>query len=197
MSNGALFFDPEVRRDAAKASRVKLSMHFWDEASFQATVRPHPSLHFEEVYEGWRRFREIYQGSLDIEFFALPGMNDDTEALDKVARLMTPLRPDTVTVNHAERPPAESSVAPLSADALAHLKAFFGMIATSQAATQSAPPQPFSEAALLALARRHPLTPIQFSRYFGVPESQIIAVLQKVAATDPYAARALLPHGEG
>ena len=195
MSNGALFFDPEVRRDAAKASRVKLSMHFWDEASFQATVRPHASLHFEEVYEGWRRFRESYQGSLDIEFFALPGMNDEADALDKVARLMAPLCPNTVTVNHAERPPAESSVVPLSADTLAHLRAFFGTIATSQEATQSAPPQPFSEAALLALARRHPLTPEQFARYFGVSESQILETLQKVAATDPYAARALLPHG--
>ena len=39
MSNGALLFDPAVRADAALADRVKISIHFWDEASFRATVQ--------------------------------------------------------------------------------------------------------------------------------------------------------------
>jgi hypothetical protein len=73
------------------------------------------------------------------------------------------------------------------------LCAFFGTVASSQQVSQSAAPQPYSEEALLALARRHPLTPEQFARYFGVPEAQITAVLQRFAAEDPYAARALLP----
>lgn len=193
MSNGALFFDPEVRRDAALASRVKISMHFWDEASFQATVRPDSSISFAQVYEGWRKFREDFTGLLDIEFFALPGLNDDPAALQRVHQLMAPLRPDTVTVNRAERPPADSDVRTVSPEQFAQLCAFFGTVASSQQASQSAAPQPYSEEALLALARRHPLTPEQFARYFGVPEAQITAVLQRFAAEDPYAARALLP----
>lgn len=194
MSNGALFFEPEVRRDAALADRVKISMHFWDETSFRATVRPHADLTFEKVYDGWLKFRETFHGTLDIEFFALPGMNDAPEALNRIHRLMSPLRPDTVTVNSAERPPAESSVRSVPVSELNQLRAFFGTVAVAQTATASTAPQPYSEAALLALARRHPLTPAQFARYFGMPESQIVAALQRLATADPYAARALLPH---
>lgn len=196
MSNGALFADPLVRRDAALASRVKISMHFWDEASFQATVRPHSSLHFADIYEGWQRFREEYNGLLDVEFFALPGMNDTPEQLDQVYRLMEALRPDTVTVNSAARPPAESCVKSVPEATMSHLRTFFGKLASERHATLSAAPQPYSEEALLALARRHPLTPAQFARTFGVSETTITQALQRLATVDPYAARALLPHDD-
>lgn len=193
MSNGALFADPDVRRDAALASRVKISVHFWDEASFQATVRPHEGLHFEDLVQGWKTFRAEYDGMLDVEFFALPGMNTSSEELERIYALLETLRPDTVTVNSAARPPAESCVRVVPEDELAHLKAYFGTLASARQAATSATPMPYSEAALIALARRHPLTPIQFARYFGVPESQIREALERLAPSDPYAARALLP----
>jgi wyosine [tRNA(Phe)-imidazoG37] synthetase (radical SAM superfamily) len=193
MSNGALFADPEVRRDAALASRVKISVHFWDEASFQATVRPHGDLHFEDLVQGWQAFRAEYDGMLDVEFFALPGMNDAPEQLERVYALLKTLRPDTVTVNSAARPPAESCVRIVPEAELAHLKAYFGTLASARQAAELAAPMPYSEEALLALARRHPLTPAQFARYFGVSEAQIHEALVRLAPTDSYAARALLP----
>lgn len=193
MSNGALFADPVVRKDAAVANRVKISMHFWDEASFAAVVRPHASLHFRSVYEAWLRFRQEYEGALDVEFFALPGLNVEPEQLEKIYRLIEPLCPDTVTVNSAARPPAESCVRTVSEETLAHLRAFFAPLAGERHTAMAAAVQPYSEQALLALARRHPLTPAQFARYFGVPEAQILQTLRQFAATDEYAARALLP----
>lgn len=194
MSNGALFFDPAVRRDAALASHVKISIHFWDEASFQRVVRPEASLHFAEVYAGWKQFRQEFAGKLDVEFFALPGINDAPEALNKVMPLIAALQPDTVTVNSAERPPAYSEVRAVAPGELAHLKRLFGTIAGAQQATQGSFTEPYSEAALLMLARRHPLTPAQFARYFGVSEQVVAEALQRHAAEDPYAARALMPH---
>lgn len=192
MSNGALFADPEVRRDAACASRVKISVHFWDEASFQATVRPHASLHFQDLYEAWRTFRAEYEGLLDVEYFALPGMNTDPAQLDRIYTLLETLKPDTVTVNSAARPPAESCVRAVPAEEMTHLKAFFGTLASARQAAEMAAPMPYSEEALQALARRHPLTPAQFAAYFGVPEGEIRAALSRLALIDPYAARALL-----
>lgn len=192
MSNGALFADPEVRRDAACASRVKISVHFWDEASFQATVRPHASLHFQDLYEAWRAFRAEYEGLLDVEYFALPGMNTDPAQLDRIYTLLETLKPDTVTVNSAARPPAESCVRAVPTEEMTHLKAFFGTLASARQAAEMAAPMPYSEEALQALARRHPLTPAQFAAYFGVPEGEIRAALSRLALTDSYAARALL-----
>ncbi len=193
MSNGALLADPAVRRDAALADRVKISLHFWDEASFRATVRPHPGLRFETVLEGWRAFRRGYAGKLDIEFFALPGLNDAPDALNRVLAIAESLRPDTVTVNSAERPPADAAVRAPAPEELAHLRRLFATVAAERHATRDAAPEPYSEAALLALARRHPLTPAQFARYFGVGEEVVAEALRRHAADDPHAARALAP----
>ncbi len=192
MSNGGLFADPEVRRDASRADTVKISLHFWDEASFHATVRPHPSLSFEEVYAGWKTFRAMFTGKLDLEFFALPGLNDAPEQLNKILALADGLRPDTITVNSAERPPAEAAlVKSVPPEELAHLRRLFTAIAHEQHATQPCVAEAYSPEALLELARRHPLTPAQFARYFGQSEATITEALERLAATDPYAARAL------
>ncbi len=191
MSNGALFADSEVRADAMLADTVKISLHFWDEASFQATVRPHPSLHFADVLEGWKAFRQTFTGKLDVEFFALPGMNTAPDQLNRILTLAAELRPDTITVNSAERPPAESCVQRVAPEELAQLRRLFATIAHAQNALPSDEVEPYSEAALLALARRHPLTPAQFARYFGQSEATIVDALQRHAAEDHYAARAL------
>lgn len=194
MSNGALFADAQVRREAALASRVKISMHFWDEASYKQIVRPAPELHFADVYAGWQRFREAYTGQLDVEFFALPGINDAPEQLNRVLELLAPLRPDTVTVNSAERPPADSSVQEVPAEELVHLRRLFSTVAKTCQAQQPVATEPYSEEALLALARRHPLSPEQFARYFGVAPQTIEDALRRHAGDDPYAARALTNH---
>lgn len=195
MSNGALFADPMVRRDAACADRVKISLHFWDEPSFRATVRPHACLRFTDILEGWRRFRAEYSGKLDLEFFALPGMNDAPEQLDRILAIAEGLHPDTVTVNSAVRPPAESAVRPVAPEEMAHLRRLFATIAAEQHGhpSEAAFAEPYSETALLALARRHPLTPAQFARYFAVSEETVTEALRRHAAEDPYAARALAP----
>lgn len=191
MSNGALFADPKVRRDAALATRTKISIHFWDEDSFQKTVRPHAGLSFKSIYEGWRAFRETYQGILDVEFFAMPGINTAPEQIEQIRALLEPLYPDTITVNSAERPPADACVKALEPNVKEYLSAFFAPLASERSATHSHATLAYSEAALLALARRHPLTPEQFAAYFGQPVEVIQDALLRHAEDDPFAARAL------
>lgn len=192
MSNGALFADPNVRRDAALATRTKISLHFWDEASFQQTVRPHPGLHFQSIYEGWLAFRDTYEGMLDVEFFAMPGINTNPEQLEKIQSLLATLHPDSITVNSAERPPAETCVKSLPIEEKELLRARFATLASERSTTHPLSSIPYSEEALLALARRHPLTPEQFAAYFGQPIDTIREALLRHAKTDPFAARALI-----
>lgn len=192
MSNGALFADPAVRADAALADRVKISLHFYDDETFRKTVRPHASLSFAEMIEGWKRFRKSYTGKLDMEFFALPGINDAPEQLDRIQALAEEIAPDTITVNSAARPPADSCVKTVPPEQLTALQQRFAAVADARRNIPSATNMPYSESALLALARRHPLTPDQFATYFGVSADVIRAALRKHAAADPYAARALM-----
>ena len=60
LSNGSLFYLPEVRRDAALADVVKLSLHAWDQASFERISRPHPLLRFDAILDGYRAFRQSF-----------------------------------------------------------------------------------------------------------------------------------------
>lgn len=191
MSNGALFADEAVRQAAAHASRTKISIHFWDEASFQQTVRPHAGLTFQSIYEGWKQFRADYNGMLDVEFFAMPGINTSDEQVERIYAAIAALQPDTVTVNAAERPPAEACVQPLDAQTKDALRLRFARLASERVSAPITQAHPYSEEALLALARRHPLTPEQFADYFNQPLSVIRSVLEAHAADDPYAARAL------
>ena len=62
LTNGTLLTLPEVRRDAALAHVVKLSLHAWDQPSFERIVRPHPALRFDAILDGYRAFRDLFTG---------------------------------------------------------------------------------------------------------------------------------------
>ncbi len=191
MSNGILFTDPEVRRDAALATRVKVSLHAWDQASFEAICRPDPGTSFSEVVEGYKTFRAMYTGKLDIEVFIIPGMNDAPEQLNRILPIVAAIAPDTVTVNTAERPPAESCVKAVPPAELAHLRQLFATVSQAKTADGYRTAEPYSRDALEKLARRHPLTVEQFARYFNTDPQIIHDDLKLIAQTDAFAARSL------
>lgn len=188
MSNGSLFTLPEVRRDATLADRVKISLHSWDTASFHAVTRPHPELSFDAIAESYAAFRQEYTGHLDVEVFIVPGINDSPETTDRILELLMRIRPDTVTVNTAERPPADGCVLPATMETLQRIRELFSTAAfpksTEQKTTSS-----YSEEALLQLLRRHPMTIAQFSSHFDRPETEILTALRRIAQTEPLARR--------
>ena len=126
LSNGTLFWLPEVRDAAVKAHVVKASLSAWDQASFTLINRPHPDLVFDQVFRGICDLRDAFDGELWLEVMVLAGLNDDSDAIQRIAQLAEKVRPDTIHLNTAVRPPAESCARPVSAEALAGLCAVFG-----------------------------------------------------------------------
>lgn len=188
MSNGSLFTDPAVRRDATLASHVKVSLHSWDQASFEAIARPCANLDFQAIIESYRTFRQAYTGQLDIEVFLIPGINDAPAQTERILAILNTIHPDTITLNTAERPPAESSVKPLPPQRLAELRTLFSQAAAERKITQAAT-APYSEAALRELLTRHPLSVTQFAQHFGQTETVIRTALGRIAQTEPAARR--------
>jgi len=156
LSNGTLFSLPEIRREAALADVVKISLHAWDQESFERTVRPHPSLRLEAILDGYRAFRDEFSGRLDLEVFIMPGMNDTPEQAERIATLARSFRPDGISLNTAVRPTADSQIIACPPERLAELKAIFGAVATESGA-QVAIPDGLSPEAKEAIVRRHPL----------------------------------------
>ncbi len=110
LSNGSLMWLPEVRRDAALADVVKVTVSAWDEESFQRIHRPAEGLTFERLLAGQRDLRAEYGGTLWVEVMILPGYNDMPEQIRAMADLVASLRADAVHLNTVTRP-AQAGVA--------------------------------------------------------------------------------------
>ncbi len=184
LSNGSLFSEPAVRASAAKANLVKVSLSAWDAASFARVNRPHSSLDFDAIVQGYREFRSGFSGTLWVEVFLVPGLNTRPQDVQRIAALVRSLHPDSVQLNTAVRPPAETFVQPAGPDELRNLAALFDPPAEIIARFQSGPaPASRHELAgetVLALLRRHPDTAENIAAMAGRPLPDVLPVLQSL-----------------
>lgn len=159
MSNGSLFYLPEVREAAAKASIVKVSLSGWDEESWRRINRPHPSLTFDRMLEGLRAFAATYRGTLWVEVFLVKGVNERPEQVARIAALVNGLKPARVHLNTVVRPPAEPESRAVAEEAMRELAGLFAPAAeTPEAAAPRTSAAAGSGAGLLETVTRHPST---------------------------------------
>jgi len=182
LSNGSLFYLPKVRRDASFADVVKVSLHAWDQASFERIVRPHPDLRFGAIIDGYRAFRKEFGGRLDLEVFIVPGINDAPEQARRIADLAQSFAPDTISLNTALRPPADQSVHACTPQHLEALRALFGPAAQEIGAEPPRAALALSEATLVALVGRHPVSLRSLAATFQTTENDLRAFLAPLLA---------------
>ena len=186
LSNGSLFSLEDVRCAAAQADVVKVSLHAWDQPSFERIARPHASLRFDAILEGYRRFRSIFRGRLHVEVFVLPGINDRPEQMTRIARLAKSFQPDVIDLNTLDRPSADPGVQVCPPETLAALAPLFTPVAQVPQALPPGTLAPFVMApdadAIAALVRRHPSSVDQLAAQCGRPQEAILATLKSLAA---------------
>ncbi|AKJ65101.1 radical SAM protein [Kiritimatiella glycovorans] len=180
LSNGTLFTDPAVRRGAAHADVVKLSLSAWDRTSFERIHHPHPDLDFEPMMKGYRDFRSLYRGALWLEVFVVPGLNSGEEQVKRIAARAKEIRPDRVQLNTAVRPAAEAGVRAASPDKLQRLAALFDPPAEIAAprAHGGTVSLPLSAQTLTGILQRHPATAAQLAEMIGHPEEAVRELLE-------------------
>lgn len=108
LTNGALLWQPEVRRDLAGAHLVVPSLDACDEATFRAVNRPHSSLSYQQLVNGLIALREEFQGQFWLEVFLLEGHTATAEAVRALAGQVRRIRPHRVQLNTVTRPPADA-----------------------------------------------------------------------------------------
>jgi len=186
LSNGTLFSLEEVRHDAAQADIVKISLHAWDQASFERIARPHASLRFDAILEGYRRFRSIFRGRLHVEVFVVPGVNDRPDQMARIARQARSFQPDVIDLNTLDRPAADASVQVCPPETLAQLAPLFTPPAHIAHALPPGARAPFVDTpdsdAIAALVRRHPSSADQLAAHSGHTLETTLATLKALAA---------------
>jgi len=104
ITNGALFWMPEVQEAVLEADVVVPSLDAGNEASFARVNRPLADIDFEQMVQGLIAFRKRYRGQFWLEIFLLRGITDTDEEIDQLRALVQRIRPDKIQLNTVARP---------------------------------------------------------------------------------------------
>ncbi len=185
LSNGTLFWMPAVRAAARRADIVKLSLSAWDQFSFEHINRPHADLRFNRIVDGYRAFRDEFQGKLWIEVFLLWGMNSIPRDVKRIAALVKTIRPDEIHINTAVRPPAEDFAVAVPRKQMQALAGLFYPKAKIIAEFPSGKSADIAanETTIRAMLRRRPCTARQIADVFGMHLNELAKYLGKLTRT--------------
>ncbi len=159
LTNGSLFFIPEVREACRAADLVIPSLDAGDDSLFRYVNRPHESLSFDEVVNGLVEFRSEYSGQMWLEVFLLGGVTAVVHEVMKIKQHADRIKPDRIQLNTVVRPAAEEYAFPVAAEEMANLCKLLGEHAE---VIPSFAPKPGSEESkalrddILALVARRP-----------------------------------------
>jgi wyosine [tRNA(Phe)-imidazoG37] synthetase (radical SAM superfamily) len=106
LTNGTLLYLPGVREALLPFNLVLPNLDAVSDAVFRRINRPHPGLDNSRVIEGLRSFRREYRGTIWLEIFIVPGINDTAEELRLLGEAARSVNPDRVQLNTLDRPGA-------------------------------------------------------------------------------------------
>jgi len=184
LSNGSLFYLPEVRSGAALADIVKVSLSAWDQTSFERINRPYSSLNFQSVVEGLQIFGSEFKGELWLEVFVVSGVNDDEKSLKLIAALAGKIGPDRIQLNTVVRPPVESSARAVPAQVLEKFACLFQPVAEVIVPFSACEASAINgnDKDVAGLLARHPCVLGDVATLFGNDSKKAEAVLEKMVA---------------
>ena len=127
LTNGTLFYRPDVRADCAKTDVVLPSLDAGDKLAFGEINRPHEDIVIENLISGLRVFRDEFAGQIWLEVFFVEGINADASQIAKIKEAIEQIRPDKVQLNTAVRPTAETGIKRLNPEQLQAIAKLLGV----------------------------------------------------------------------
>jgi len=109
LTNSSLMFREDVRRQLALADVVVAKLDVPNEELLAKVNRPAPGLHFDQIKEGVRRFRDKYRGKLALQIMFIQANQDCASEIVALAR---EIWPDEVQINTPLRPCAVRPLPP-------------------------------------------------------------------------------------
>lgn len=186
LTNGSLLDDAGVRKAAAQAHIVKVSLSAGDQALLEYINRPNPDITLERLVDGMRAFRDGFAGELWLEVFVIRDVNSSPEAISRIADLARTFSPDRIHLNTAVRPPAESFVHPMSRPELEALAGCFDPPAEviAEFSSDTTPSAKANEETILAMLRRRPCTAKEIAAVLGLHLNEVSKHIGKLERTN-------------
>lgn len=166
ITNGALLYDQQVRRELMEADIVLPSLDAVDGAMYHKIDRPYGRLDFQAGLEGLITFSREYKGQLWLEIMLVDGMNTDEESLQAFAETVKRIRTDRIYVNTPVRPPAEADIAPASHEAIHRACELMGAISIDMLTTGSFTSEISDDyEACISICKRHPMNQFEIQGF--------------------------------
>jgi len=175
LTNGTMLQLPEVRKAAAYANIVKVSLSAWNQASYEWVNRPHDKLGFDQLVKGQIDFRAQFRGELWMEVFLIAGINSLPTDVGKIAEHAKKIGADRIQLNTVVRPPAEDFAAALSEESMQALTLLFNppaeIISEFKAGHNSNIKA--NQATIISMLQRRPCTAQQIADIFGMHLNEV------------------------
>ena len=108
LSNGATTVSDATREILKELDIVKLSLDCVSEHCFKKIDRPLKGLLVEDIIDGIKKFRKLYNKELVLEVLVVEGINDKVSEFEALREVLNGIRPDRVDISTIDRPPAYS-----------------------------------------------------------------------------------------
>lgn len=186
ITNGALLYAPELRREIAHADIISPTLDAFDEVSFKKINRPHGSLSFEKVMQGLKDFSAEYQGQLWLELMLIKSLNDDETSLHKYEEVLKELRYDRLYINTPVRPPAEPSVQAADRAQIERAADILGGVSIDLLVSQGFHSEIKDDhQAILSIIKRHPMNQFEIEGFLAARGAENIDVIIGGLKDDP------------
>jgi wyosine [tRNA(Phe)-imidazoG37] synthetase (radical SAM superfamily) len=129
ITNSSLLYLPEVRKELSVADAILPTLDAGTAELYLKINRHHPEVTFERLVNGLIALRKEYRGKLWVEVMLVRGLNDTSQALEDIAKVLQKVKPDAVHINLPTRPPAETWVQPPNDEGLMRAISILGNIA--------------------------------------------------------------------
>jgi len=172
LTNGTLLHDTAVAKAALQFDYVLPSLDAVSNRAFSLVNRPHAGLSNGEIIEGIIAFAKAYTGTLWLEVFIVPGINDSAFELSLLKHAAEKINPTRVQLNTLDRPGTVDSIAPASHDSLLAIARFFKPLPVEIISRQYKAPVTVAlesdlRTAVVATLKRRPLTMEDIARTTG------------------------------
>ncbi|MBK5253473.1 MAG: radical SAM protein [Peptostreptococcaceae bacterium] len=188
ITNGALLYDKEVRKELMAADIVLPSVDAYSEEIYKKIDRPYGKFKFNTIRKGLIDFSDEYKGQLHLEIMLVDGFNSSDEDIEAFKEYLKKINYDKVYINTCVRPPAESNVKPVGHDRIAHAVNELNGISIDMLASGSF----YSDTentydAVLSISSRHPLSQFELKSFLysrDLSEEDIDSMIAKLSVDE-------------
>ena len=125
LTNSAGLSNPLVQEELLDFDIILPSVDAMFQKTFEKINRPADGLKCDDILEGVRSFMKRYKGTIWVEYFVLPGVNDSKEELAAFKTYFTEIAPTRVQLNSMDRPGTEEWVQAPELSRLQEIEHFF------------------------------------------------------------------------